>query len=167
MHCRASNRMLVEIPLSTKCLVYAWVQNGRHHQFYLPYDIHHLSLWMGLHSRTCNMHCSLSNTFLDFSHLRKPWHGNLHRADVCVWICVDHCHKGVTCTVVLECSHFWKYWAGSFRQEIGKPMLVCGFSPQRCNMHCSLKSNTPRVFRLVIVPVSVKDELVAPCTDKM
>jgi len=38
--------------------------------------------------------------FLEFSHFRKPWHGNLHRADVCVWICVDFCHKDVTCTVV-------------------------------------------------------------------
>jgi hypothetical protein len=35
MHCRASNRMLVEIPISRKCLVYAWSQIGRHHQFYL------------------------------------------------------------------------------------------------------------------------------------
>lgn len=57
--------------------------------FIQPYEIHHPSLWMEVHGRTCNMHCSLSNMFLEFSHFRKPWHGNLHRADVCVWICVD------------------------------------------------------------------------------
>jgi len=35
MHCKASNRMLVEIPISRKCLVCTRVQIGRHHQFYL------------------------------------------------------------------------------------------------------------------------------------
>jgi len=121
--------------------------------------------------------------FLEFSHFRKPWHGNLHRADVCVWICVDHCHKDVTCTVVMESSHGNIGLGVSTRKlpsmfvcgNIGlgvstrklPSMFVCGFSRQRCNMHCSLKSNTPRVFHLVVVIVSLEDEHVAPCVGKM